>query len=61
MEINAGHKELDKERNVPGYKDVWFDPTAVSNLFSPSEMVKRGHRIVFDSNWFNGFMVYMKR
>jgi hypothetical protein len=34
--------------NVPGWGEVWFDPTAMTNIFSYAQMVDR-HPVTYDS------------
>ena len=57
METNAGTKLITEKADIPGYGAVWFDSGAVSNLFLLSEIVKRGHRVRFDSSVANEFVV----
>ena len=45
METNAGIKAITEKGNVSGYGPVWYDPTAISNILSLSEMVRRGHHV----------------
>ena len=60
METNAGSKIIQEKGSIPGYGDVWYDGDAVSNLFSQSDMVKRGMRIVYDSQKANEFIVWTR-
>ena len=60
METNAGSKIIQEKGSIPGYGDVWYDADAVSNLFSLSDMVKRGMRVVYDSQKGNEFIVWTK-
>ena len=58
METNAGTKLIRDKGKIPGYGNVWFDASVVSNLLSLLEIVKRGHRVTFDSDVANEFVVY---
>ena len=43
--------------DVPGYKgEVWFDPEAISNIFSLSQMEKY-HRVTHDSEQCDGDLI----
>ena len=57
METNAGTKAITEKGNVPGYGQVWYDPTAISNILSLSEMVRRGNHVMYDSNIADEFVV----
>ena len=57
METNAGSKLITQTGKVPGYGDVWYDAEAISNLFSVSDMVKKGHRVFLDTDIENTFVV----
>ena len=39
METNAGRKQIMRQCDVLGFGRVWYDPSAVSKLFSLSEIV----------------------
>ena len=60
MLTNAGKKQITKQGNIPGFGRVWFDPSAVANLFSLSDIIRRGNRVVFDSDKANRFEIYTK-
>ena len=57
METNAGRKVIDQKGMIPGYGEVWYDNQVVSNLFSLSDVIKKGMRVHFDSNIANEFIV----
>ena len=57
METNAGRKIINQKGMVPGYGEVWYDNHAVSNLFSLSDVIKKGMRVYFDSDIANEFIV----
>ena len=40
-----------------GYGKVWYDDSAISNLFSVSDLVNRGHRVKIDTDIKNKFLV----
>ena len=43
MLTNAGKKQITKQGDIPGFGRVWFDPSAVANLFSLSDVIRRGN------------------
>ena len=45
MSTNAGIKVVDKEATREGYGKILYDPEAMTNLRSLSEMVRRGYRV----------------
>ena len=57
METNAGSKMTTKIGEVPGYWDIWYDKQAISNLFSVSDMVTKGHRVQLHTDLDNAFLV----
>ena len=57
MSTNAGSKVVDKEATRKGYGKVLFDPEAMTNLRSLSEVVKRGYRVQMDTDLENSFLV----
>ena len=50
-------KENNLKGNVPGYGEVWFDESAIANIFSLNNMAKR-HRITYDSSKEDVLIVY---
>jgi hypothetical protein len=44
--------------NVPGWGEVWFDPTAMTNIFSYAQMVDR-HPVTYDSTKEDAFIVHL--
>ena len=60
MKANTGSKLIQEKGIIPGYGDVWYDKNAVSNLFSLSDMVSRGLRVVYDSEKVDELVVYTK-
>ena len=43
MLTNAGKKQITKQGDIPGFGRVWFDPSAVANLFSLLDVIRRGN------------------
>ena len=39
---------------------MWYDDEAISNLFSVSDMVKKGHSVFLDTDLDNAFVVRSK-
>jgi hypothetical protein len=55
---NAGTRTTKKIADVPGYGMVWYDKTAIANIFGLSESKKK-HRITYDSEKEDAFIVHM--
>ena len=55
---NAGILRTNQKATVPGWGEVWFNPHAITNIFSYSEMAKR-HRITYDSQKEDAFTVHL--
>ncbi len=55
---NAGILQTNQKATVPGWGEVWFNPHAITNIFSYSEMAKR-HRITYDSEKEDAFTVHL--
>jgi hypothetical protein len=48
LATNAGTKTTKQVAEVPGFGTVWYDKTAIANIFGLSDLKKK-HRITFDS------------
>ena len=57
METNAGSKFIKHKGKIPGYGQVWYDDEAISNLFSISDMAKKGHILTIETDLDNAFIV----
>ena len=57
MSTNAGQKNLDHEGNWKEWGQTYLDPTALTNIVSVSDAIKKGFRVLFDSNKANCFFV----
>jgi hypothetical protein len=56
---NAGTSRTTKKiANVPGYGTVWYDKTAIANIFGLSELKKK-HRVAYDSEKEDAFIFHM--
>jgi hypothetical protein len=55
---NAGTRTTKKIADVPGYSTVWYDKTAIANIFRLSELKKK-HRVTYDSEKEDAFIVQM--
>jgi hypothetical protein len=55
---NADTRTTKKIAGVPGYSTVWFDKTAIANIFGLSELKKK-HRVAYDSEKEDAFIVQM--
>jgi hypothetical protein len=58
LATNAGTRTTKKIANVPGYGMVWYDKTAIANIFGLSELKKK-HRVTYDSEKEDAFIVHM--
>ena len=58
VHCNAGFKEVDQIGHLPGYGEVWFDPSAVANILSLHKVTER-FTVTFDSKKSDGFVVQL--
>jgi hypothetical protein len=58
LATNAGTRTTKKIAKVPGYGTVWYDETAIANIFGLSELKKK-HRVTYDSEKEDAFIVHM--
>jgi hypothetical protein len=58
LATNAGTRTTKKIADVPGYGTVWYDKTAIANIFGLSELKKK-HRVTYDSEKEDAFIVHM--
>ena len=56
METNPGTKVIEKSE-VLGHFAVWYDTTAINNLFGLLEVVDKGQKVTFGSRKYNSFKV----
>jgi hypothetical protein len=56
----AGTRTTKKIADVPGYGTVWYDKTAIANIFGLSELEKK-HRVTYDSEKEDSFIVHMNK
>ena len=59
MATNAGVRISNQEATVPEFGKVWYDEEAIANIFGLADLIKKGHRITFDSNIENAFIVHL--
>jgi hypothetical protein len=55
---NTGTRTTKKIADVPGYGMVWYDETAIANIFGLSKLKKK-HRVTYDSEKEEAFIVHM--
>jgi hypothetical protein len=55
---NVGTRTTKKIANVPGYGKVWYDKTAIANIFGLYKLKKK-HRVTYDSEKEDAFIVQM--
>jgi hypothetical protein len=58
LTTNAGVLQTKMKADVPGWGEVWFDPTAMTNIFSYAQMVNR-HPVTYDSTKEDAFIVHL--
>ena len=58
LTTNAGVLQTKMKADVPGWGEVWFDPTAMTNIFSYAQMVDR-HPVTYDSTKEDAFIVHL--
>jgi hypothetical protein len=56
LATNAGTRTTKKIANVPGYGTVWYDKTAIANIFGLSEL-KKNHRVTYEKE--DAFIVHV--
>ena len=57
MSTNAGTKGLDREGDWKEWGQTYLDPTALTNIVSVSDAVRKGFCVLFDSDKANCFFV----
>ena len=60
MKTNAGTKRMAVTASVPGFGNVWYDPTNMANIFGFSSMKDKVTRIVYDSDIEDAFVITQK-
>jgi hypothetical protein len=58
VSMNGGKLFTNQKATVPNYGEVWYNPNAVTNIFSLYEMEKK-HRITYDSTKEKAFTVHL--
>lgn len=58
LRTSAGVLETTMKANIPGWGDAWYNPSAVTNIFSFAEMARK-HKITFDSKEEDAFIVHL--
>jgi hypothetical protein len=56
--MNGRKLFTNQKATVPNYGEVWYNPNAVTNIFSLSEMEKK-HHITYDSTKEKAFAVHL--
>jgi hypothetical protein len=60
LATNAGTKTTKQVAEVPGFGTVWYEETAIANIFGLSDLKKK-HRITFDSKKEDAFIVHIDK
>jgi Reverse transcriptase (RNA-dependent DNA polymerase) len=58
LSTNGGELYTNKKAAVPGYGTVWYDPDAITNIFSYAEMEDK-YKITYDSSKEKAFIVHL--
>ena len=58
LTMNAGVLLTNKKANLPGWGEVWYNPKAVTNIFSLAQMVDR-HPVTYNSTKNDAFIVHL--
>jgi hypothetical protein len=58
LTTNAGTRTTKKIADVPGCGTVWYDKTAIANIFRLSKLKKK-HRVTYDSEKEDTIIVHM--
>jgi hypothetical protein len=60
LATNTGTKTTKQVADTPGFGTVWYDETAIANIFGLLDLKKK-HRITFDSEKEDAFIVHMDK
>jgi hypothetical protein len=55
---NGGDLFTNQCATVPGFGEVWYDPSALTNIFS-LELLEKKHCIAYDSTIMSAFIVHL--
>jgi hypothetical protein len=58
LTINAGVLQMNMKADVPGWGEVWINPTAMTNIFSYAQMVDQ-YPFTYDSKNQDAFIVHL--
>jgi hypothetical protein len=58
LTTNTGVLQTNMKADVPGWDEVWFNPTAMTNIFSYAQMVDR-HPVTYNSTKEDAFVVHL--
>jgi hypothetical protein len=58
LATNAGTRTTKKIADIPGCGKVWYDKTAIANIFGLSKLKKK-HIVTYDSEKEDAFIVHM--
>jgi hypothetical protein len=59
LAANAGVKQSNCKASVPGFGKVYYNEDAITNIFGFSDLKKK-HRITYDSNKEDAFIIHME-
>ena len=58
LATNAGVLKTNQIATVPLFGEVWYNPEAITNIFSLAKMIQQ-HKVTFDSSKEDAFIVHM--
>jgi hypothetical protein len=57
IHCNAGAVKTTTVGDLPGYGTVWYHPNGIANILSLSRVINSGHRVTYDSQHGNEFLL----
>lgn len=57
IHCNAGVKVVNQIGELAGYGTVWYNPDGIANILSMSRVIEKGHKVQYDSENGNQFVV----
>ena len=61
MQTNGGMITNNHKATIPNYGEVWYNPSAITNILSFTKLKYKGNRITYDSNKEDAFAVHTKQ
>ena len=61
MQTNGGMITNNHKATLPNYGEVWYNPSAITNILSFAKLKDKANRITYDSNKEDAFVVHTKQ